>query len=171
MDVWSSVESTCRLQYKCTRIYLHNVVRIFVLVYMTVKSNVCRAVLLVTLLTIVCSYEVYILTLLSDISIWTYFHVWHLRAICISGTHLAIMCNVPVVDFLFGFVCVVIWDLYIDHNSSAVDHSYVVMGIFVQAYANDVKCMYICVPGHIVNCTGFRWSIYTNIVVSCVHMN
>ena len=39
------------------------------------------------------------------------------------------------------------------------------------AYVNNVKCMYISVPGHIVNCIEFIFIIYTNIVVSYVHMN
>ena len=36
-------------------------------------------------------------------------------------------------------------------------------------YANNVKCMYICVPAYIVNCIGFIRALYIEIFVSCVH--
>ena len=40
---------------------------------------------------------------------------------------------------------------------------------YAEAYANSVKCMYTSVPVHIVDCIGFIWGIYTDIVVSCAH--
>ena len=39
------------------------------------------------------------------------------------------------------------------------------------AYANNVKYMYTKFPVHIVDCSGFIWSIYTDIEVSYVGMN
>ena len=62
--------------------------------------------------------------------------------------------------------------LYVDCSSSAVEcictcGKYICSG----GYTNDVKCLYTSVPGHIVDCSGFVWDIYTNIVVSYVHLN
>ena len=38
-----------------------------------------------------------------------------------------------------------------------------------RAYANNVKCMYTSVPGHIVDCSESICGLYPGIVVSCAH--
>ena len=40
----------------------------------------------------------------------------------------------------------------------------------LRAYAKNVKHMYFCVPGNIIDCIWFIWGIYTD-VVSYMHMN
>ena len=39
------------------------------------------------------------------------------------------------------------------------------------AYASKVKCMHTSAHGHIVDCSEFISGIYTDIVVSNLHMN
>ena len=39
------------------------------------------------------------------------------------------------------------------------------------AYANNMKCMYTRVPGHIVDCSGLIWGICTDIEMVYVDMN
>ena len=41
--------------------------------------------------------------------------------------------------------------------------------IWLGAFANNVKYVYICVPGHTVDSTGLIWNIYTDTVVPCAH--
>ena len=73
----------------------------------------CIYMLLVTLLMALSSYEVCILTSLSDICTQTNLYMWHLRGIFVSGTFLARMCKVAVaggcilVDMgkYVGFMC------------------------------------------------------------------
>ena len=99
----------------------------------------------------------------------------HLRDIIVSGTYLAMMCGVAIADCFFipfRLVCIVMWGLYINHSSSTEEHMCNVTSIFVEGHMpKNVKCIYICVPGHIVECIGFIRGIYTYIVVSYVHMN
>ena len=112
------------------------------------SGKLCIAVLLVAVLIAVSSYEVYILTTLSHICTWRKLHIWYLRSIFVSGTYLVIICGVHVFFFYFFWT----W-MYSN-----------------EAYNNNVKCMCICVPGHIADCIGFNWGIYTDIVVSCTLM-
>ena len=70
------------------------------------------------------------------------------------------------------FVCAVMWSLYIDYSSSALEHICTVRHACISApnkYANNVKFMYTRVPVHTVCCSGFIWGIYTAIEVSCGH--
>ena len=95
----------------------------------------------------------------------------HLKGICVAATYFTIMCGVPVADF-FGHVCVVFGvcmyttvvvqlDIYVQC------YRYICSG----AYASNVKCMHVCVSSHIISCTRFIWDIYTDMVVSYVHLN
>ena len=53
--------------------------------------------------------------------------------------------------FVFGLVCTVMCSLYVDHRR-ALEYICDVGGIlYSEAYANNVKCMYISVP----HCIGF----------------
>ena len=80
--------------------------------------------------------------------------MWHLRGIFISGTYFVIIFEEPVAG--------------VDH-SSIWTYMCSVTGIFIQGHMpTNPKCMYICVPGHIVDCIAFICGIYTDIVVSYV---
>ena len=63
--------------------------------------------------------------------------------------------------FLLLCTVVVQWDVYVEC------HRHICLG----ACVNDEKHMYICVSGHIIDCIGFIWSIYFDIVASYVHTN
>ena len=72
------------------------------------------------------------------------------------------------------FVVVLTWimlSLNVYYSSSAVEHIYVIWHayFFSKMYVNNVKCMYISAPGHIVHSSEFTWGIYPDIVVSCTH--
>ena len=55
-----------------------------------------------------------------------------------------------------GLVCTVMSSLYVDHKSNAVGHICAMLQAYIsEASASDEKCMYICVPDHIVDCIGF----------------
>ena len=38
------------------------------------------------------------------------------------------------------------------------------------AFASNVKCVYASAPGHIIDCIKLTWGIYTDIVISYVHI-
>ena len=64
------------------------------------------------------------------------------------------------------------WVLYVDYSSSADGtHLQCGMHIYSGAYANNVKCMYITVPAHIVDCNRFIGGIYTDTEVLYVDIN
>ena len=75
---------------------------------------------------------------------------------------------VQFIDFWLMFA--VMWGLYEDYSRSTLGHIYVPCGSHIcsGACANNVKLMYISVPGHTVDCIGFIWGKYTDIVVSYV---
>ena len=72
---------------------------------------------------------------------------------------------------LFSLICAVMWGLYVDYSSSAVEHIQCGMHICLGAYANDVNYMYTRVPVHIVDCPGFMGGIYIGLEVSYMDMN
>ena len=69
---------------------MSDVVGMYVQGHMPIMWNVCILVLLVTLLIVLRSYEVHILTYLSDIYTCTSWHMWHLSGIFVVGTYMAI---------------------------------------------------------------------------------
>ena len=62
--------------------------------------------------------------------------------------------------------------LYVECGRNAVEQTCVMCKhICSGAYANNVECMHTSVSGHIVDCSEFKWGIYSNIVDSYLHMN
>ena len=55
-------------------------------------------------------------------------------------------------------ICTVMWGLYVDYSSSDMGHIHTVWQAYLfRLYANNVKCVYTSIPGHIVDCSEFIW--------------
>ena len=65
----------------------------------------------------------------------------------------------------------VMWGLYVDCTSSAVEYMYSGMHICSGPYGNNVKYMYTRVPAHIVDCSVFTEGMCADIEVSYVDVN
>ena len=61
--------------------------------------------------------------------------------------------------------CAAVLGLYVEHSTHAL------AGVFVMAYASNVKYMYTSISDHIVDCSEFMWGIYSDIVALYLHMN
>ena len=57
------------------------------------------------------------------------------------------------------------WGLHIDTIIIAVEHTCVIwQACMLWEYASYVKCMYTSAPSHIIDCSEYILSIYTDIV-------
>ena len=86
--MWSTVGSTCRLHNLCSGTYVYNLGGIFVQGHIPIIQNACIPVLVVILLTTLSLYGVCILTYLSHMCTWTYWHLWLVYGIftCMCST-------------------------------------------------------------------------------------
>ena len=170
--------------------YMYHVAGIFVQGHRPIMWNVCVPLFLVLLLIQYCwivlvlvflvimlipvsSYEVYILTWLSDTGTWSYWHVGfegHIWCGQIYGDSIVI--KVFCVFCLFWLLCAVVEGLYVDYSCGEVGHICEMLETYCSGiYTNNVKYVYSSVLGHIIDCSEFMWFLYTDIAVSYVHIN
>ena len=140
--MWSTVGSTCRLHNLCSGTYVYNLGGIFVQGHIPIIQNACIPVLVVILLTTLSLYGVCILTYLSHMCTWTYWHLW-------------------LVYGIFTCMCSTVGSTCRLHNLCSGTYVCNMAGIFVQGHIPIIQNA--CIPvieGQIVDSIEFMWGIY-----------
>ena len=69
-------------------------------------------------------------------------------------------------------MCAVMRGLYVDYSIIAVEHINAMWQAYLlMAYASNVKCMYTSHPVNVIDGIEFISGIFTDIVLSYVHIN